>query len=170
MKTDDVLDARRKFTAELHHQARSQHGREFAELPTATGAKLVRFVRDRHPEWEAALDDDVRPTVTAADWSVAELRADATPTREQRERDAARAYGFSEDQVRHDPLRADMCQTAAMFAERDAARADVEAAVLAVANELHVDPRTHAGRCTVFAELVKRRHPLATTRRFERLT
>ena len=84
----------------------------------------------------------------------------------RRRRGAAAQYGFSEDQL-CDPLKRDMCQTAALFAERDQARADVEREVGRIADELHVDSRTHAGRCLVFAELARRQHALATSRRFE---
>src|SRR5262249_58645686 len=126
MKHVDVPEARRMFAAELRRMARQGHGREFAELSTPAGARIVRLVSDQHPDWRAALDQLDRPVNTSADWSVDALRASTTPSREQRERDAAAQYGFSEDAVRADPLRRDMCQTAALFAERDQARADVE--------------------------------------------
>jgi hypothetical protein len=168
MKTLEPTEARRMFAAELRHLARSQHGKDFAELTNAQGAKLVHLVSDQHPDWRSALDHplDDRPPVAAPDWSVDELRADS---RVDRERDAANAYGFSEDAIRADPLRRDMVQTAAFFAERDARAADLDQVVDQVARELAVDSRTHDGRCRVFAELARRRHPLATSRRFERI-
>src|SRR5262249_6539684 len=134
---------------------------------SAEGARLVRKVSDEHPAWRAALDDS--PGLPAPDWSVEELR-DATPSRADRERDAARELGFSEDAVRADPLRRDMVQTRAAFAQRDEVAADVEREVAAVAAELRVDPTDYGSRQKVFAELARRGHPLATSRRFERLT